>query len=234
MSNGVDETGPIDYLVVEFPNNGMTGAGFPRLLDLVDRGIIRILDLVFVTKRDDGSVSGIAIADLDGDGDLDLAVFEGASSGLIGQDDLDEVSGALQPGSSAGLLVYENLWARRSPPRCGAVVPSSLPVAASRSKLYLPRSMRPSRRSRREISVNEPKGTTPCRVSSVESHVLPSSQEPPPRFQIASRAVRRGAGPNRTSGPSAAAASRLRRSDAGRPRPGRDGRQVGPAQAAAS
>lgn len=111
MSNGVGETGPIDYLVVEFPGNGMTGEGFALLVDLVDRGIIRILDLVFVTKRDDGSVEGIAIADLDGDGELDLAVFEGASSGLIGQDDLDEASSVIEPGSSAGILVYENVWA---------------------------------------------------------------------------------------------------------------------------
>ena len=111
MSSTLDETGPIDYLVVEFPGSGMTGEGFPILVDLVERGIIRILDLVFVTKRDDGSVAGIAIADLDHDGKLDLAVFEGASSGLIGQDDLDEVGAILEPGSSAGILVYENVWA---------------------------------------------------------------------------------------------------------------------------
>jgi hypothetical protein len=111
VSNGVDETGPIDYLVVEFPGSGMTGEGFPILVDLVERGIIRILDLVFVTKGDDGSIEGIAIADFDGDGQLDLAVFEGASSGLLGQDDLDEVGAVLEPGSSAGILVYENLWA---------------------------------------------------------------------------------------------------------------------------
>jgi hypothetical protein len=111
VSNSGEEAGPIDYLIVEFPGNGMTGEGFPILVDLVERGVIRILDLVFVTKRDDGSVEGIAIADLDGDGKLDLAVFEGASSGLIGQSDLDEAGAAIDPGSSAGILVYENVWA---------------------------------------------------------------------------------------------------------------------------
>ena len=107
----LDELGPIDYLVVEFPGSRMTGKGLPMLVDLVDREIIRIIDLVFVKKELDGSVRGMAIADLDKDGQLDLAVFEGASSGLLGQDDLDEAGGALEPGSSAGILVYENRWA---------------------------------------------------------------------------------------------------------------------------
>ena len=107
----LDEMGPIDYLVVEFPGSRMTGKGLPMLVDLVDRGIIRIIDLVFVKKELDGSVRGVAIADLDKDGQLDLAVFEGASSGLLGEDDLDEAGGALEPGSSAGILVYENRWA---------------------------------------------------------------------------------------------------------------------------
>jgi hypothetical protein len=107
----VDEMGPIDYIVVEFPGSKMTGEGFPLLVDLVDRGIIRIIDLVFVTKDLDGSVRGIAIADLDSDGKLDLAAFEGASSGLLGEDDVQEASDVLEPGSSAGILVYENVWA---------------------------------------------------------------------------------------------------------------------------
>jgi Family of unknown function (DUF6325) len=108
MADGI---GPIDYLVVEFPGSRLTGEGFPILVDLVERGIIRILDLVFVKKEMDGTVAGLAIADLDHDGQLDLAVFEGASSGLLGQDEIQEAGGALEPGSSAGILLYENTWA---------------------------------------------------------------------------------------------------------------------------
>ena len=111
MTDDLDEMGPIDYIVVEFPGSKMNGEAFPHLVDLVDRGIVRILDLVFVTKDLDGSVKGIAIADLDDDGELDLAVFEGASSGLISDEDIDEAGGILEPGSSAGILVYENVWA---------------------------------------------------------------------------------------------------------------------------
>jgi Family of unknown function (DUF6325) len=103
--------GPIDYLVVEFPGSRMTGEGLPLLVDLVDAGIIRILDLVFVERKLDGSVSALEIADFNNDGELDLAVFEGASSGLLGQDDLEEAASAVEPGSSAGILVYENVWA---------------------------------------------------------------------------------------------------------------------------
>jgi hypothetical protein len=109
--NDLEEMGPVDYLVIEFPGSRMTGEGLPLLVDLVDRGIIRLLDLTFVKKELDGSVRGVTIADLDEDGKLDLAVFEGASSGLLGQDDIDEASEALEPGSSAALLIYENTWA---------------------------------------------------------------------------------------------------------------------------
>jgi hypothetical protein len=111
MTDELDEMGPIDYLVVEFPGSRMTGEGLPLLVDLVDRGIIRILDLQFIRKELDGSVSGLEIADLDSDGKLDLMVFEGASSGLLGKDDVEDAASVIEPGSSAGILVYENVWA---------------------------------------------------------------------------------------------------------------------------
>jgi hypothetical protein len=107
----VDGIGPIDYLVVEFPGGRLTGEAMPLLVDLVDRGIIRILDLVFVKKEPDGLVRGLALTDLDGDAQLDLAVFEGAASGLLDQQDIDEAAGVLEPGSAAGILVFENVWA---------------------------------------------------------------------------------------------------------------------------
>ncbi|MCU7822058.1 DUF1269 domain-containing protein [Kitasatospora sp. DSM 101779] len=111
MTDELNEMGPIDYVVIEFPGSKMTGEGLPLLVDLVDRGIIRIIDLMFMKKELDGSVVGLEIADMTGDGELDLAVFEGAASGLLGSEDLDEAAAALEPGNSAGLIVYENLWA---------------------------------------------------------------------------------------------------------------------------
>lgn len=111
MTDELETMGPIDYIVVEFPGNRMTGEAFPLLVDLVDRGLIRIIDLVFIRKDADGSVTALDISDIDRDGSLDLAVFQGASSGLLGSDDLEEAAKALEPNSSAGVLVYENLWA---------------------------------------------------------------------------------------------------------------------------
>ncbi|MFC5647266.1 MULTISPECIES: DUF6325 family protein [Kitasatospora] len=83
----------------------------PLLVDLVDRGIIRLLDLTFVKKEEDGSLVGIELADVNGDGALDLTVFEGVSSGLVGQEDIGEAGALLAPGDSAAILLYENLWA---------------------------------------------------------------------------------------------------------------------------
>jgi hypothetical protein len=112
MAEDVDAIGPVSYLIVEFPGNRMTGEGLPILVDLVDRGVIRILDLLFVTRGDDGSLRAVEITDIDHDGQLDLAVFEGATSGLIDQSDLDDAAAVVEPGSSAAILLFENTWAR--------------------------------------------------------------------------------------------------------------------------
>ncbi len=109
--NGADniEMGPIDYVLVEWQGRQPTGEALPHLVDLVDRGLIRILDLTFIAKDEDGSVAAIEIADL---GDVaEIAVFEGASSGLIHEDDVAQAGDVLTPGTSAALLVYENTWA---------------------------------------------------------------------------------------------------------------------------
>ncbi len=112
MGENEIELGPVDYLVVEWPpGKEPTGEGLEHLVDLTERGIIRVIDLAFVMKEEDGTVRGLAIADLDKDGTLDLVKFEGASSGVLGKEDFDEASGALEPGTSAAILVYENRWA---------------------------------------------------------------------------------------------------------------------------
>jgi len=108
--NDAAQMGPIDYLLVEWPGRQPNGEVAPHLVDLVERGVIRILDLTFIHKAEDGSVSALEIADV-GAEVAELAVFEGASSGLIGDDDVGEAGGVLEPGTSAALLVYENVWA---------------------------------------------------------------------------------------------------------------------------
>ncbi|HVD38436.1 MAG TPA: DUF6325 family protein [Solirubrobacterales bacterium] len=104
------EVGPIDYVLIEWRGQQPNGEAMPHLLDLVERGVVRILDVAFILKEEDGSVAGIELADL-GDGAAQLSVFEGASSGLISDEDVGEAAGALEPGTSAALLVFENTWA---------------------------------------------------------------------------------------------------------------------------
>lgn len=110
MSDDIEEMGPIDWILIEFAGPP-TGAAAPYLLDLVDRGLIRILDLVLVNKDAEGTLTVMELADLDGDGELDLAVFEGVRSGLLGEDDVAEAAEAMEPDTSAVLLMYENSWA---------------------------------------------------------------------------------------------------------------------------
>jgi hypothetical protein len=107
----LETMGPIDYLVVEFPvGTKRTGEALPLLVDLVDRGVIRILDLAMVRKEHDGTVRPISLTELGADA-ADLHIFEGASSGLLDQDDFTDAATVLDPGSVAGILVYENSWA---------------------------------------------------------------------------------------------------------------------------
>jgi hypothetical protein len=106
----LEEMGPIDYVVIEWPGRQPTGEAAPIIVDLVERGIIRVLDLAFMTKAEDGTVAGVELAEVAGEV-AELKVFEGASSGLLGDEDLSEAGEALDPGTSAAVLVYENTWA---------------------------------------------------------------------------------------------------------------------------
>jgi Family of unknown function (DUF6325) len=106
----LEEMGPIDYLLIEWPGKQPTGEAAPHLVDLVDRGLIRVLDLVFIRKDEDGSVAGVEISEVGGQV-AEMKVFEGASSGLLTDEDAVEAGQALEPGTSAALLVYENRWA---------------------------------------------------------------------------------------------------------------------------
>jgi hypothetical protein len=108
---GLDDMGPVDYLLIEFPSTAKTtGAGLGLLLDLVRGGVIRVIDLEFVRLGPDGTLTRLAIEELAAD-DSELSLFAGASSGLLAGDDFDAAAAVLEPGTTAVILVYENLWA---------------------------------------------------------------------------------------------------------------------------
>jgi len=106
----IEEMGPIDYIVLEWPGRQPQGEAAPLILDLHDRGIIRILDVALMVKGDDGSVAAVDLGELDGDS-AGFGDFQGASTGLISQEDLEEAAGALAPGTCAAVLMWENRWA---------------------------------------------------------------------------------------------------------------------------
>ena len=110
MNERIEEMGPVDYLVIEWPDKQPNGKAAPLLVDLVDRGLIRILDLAFIAKGEDGTVAAMEISDLAGLAP-ELEVFDGAASGLLDDDDVASAGEALEDGTSAALLVYENRWA---------------------------------------------------------------------------------------------------------------------------
>src|SRR5215210_4373129 len=107
-----DELGPIDVVVIGYPAGApMTGEAGSEMMDLIDRGVIRVLDALFVQKEADGTFSGFEARDLEAGSVGDLAMFEGASSGLLGDDDAATAAEALEPGTAAAMIMYENRWA---------------------------------------------------------------------------------------------------------------------------
>lgn len=107
----VDELGPIDWIVIEFPGSKFNGRIAPALADLVERDLIRVLDLVILRKDADGSLEAFEISDLDNDELGTLRSYEGQLAMLLSEDDVTAVAAALEPGSTAGVLVWENTWA---------------------------------------------------------------------------------------------------------------------------
>jgi hypothetical protein len=107
-----EEVGPVDILVIGYPaGSPMSGEAAPILLDLVDRGIVRVLDAMFVAKDDAGTVTGFEASGLDDKNVGDFKVFDGASSGLLGDEDIASAGEVLEPGEAAVIIVYENRWA---------------------------------------------------------------------------------------------------------------------------
>jgi hypothetical protein len=112
MTDSEDALGPIDVVVIGFPAGAaMTGDAIPLFVDLVDRGTIRVLDVLFVRKEADGSFSGFDLADVDAETAGDLTVFAGASTGMLDGDDAALAAAEIEPGSAAVMIVYENRWA---------------------------------------------------------------------------------------------------------------------------
>ena len=106
-----DVLAPVSYLAVEFPGGRVTGEGFSLVRGLVSRGVIAVLDLEFVAKAADGTVAKVPLDDVDHASDVDITEWQGAYSALLDQDDVDAVAAVMEPGSLAGIIVYENVWA---------------------------------------------------------------------------------------------------------------------------
>jgi hypothetical protein len=111
MTDTIDELGPVDWIVVEFPGSKFNGEIAPALQDLVQRGTIRVLDLLMLKKDEDGGLEAFELSDVD-PGELgELRAYENKLAMLLSEDDVTAVAAAVEPGSSAAVLVWENLWA---------------------------------------------------------------------------------------------------------------------------
>lgn len=128
IAPATDELGPIDYVVIEFPGNRFNGELTPALVDLVRSGLVRIIDLVFIHKDDDGTVTAVELEDAEPEEAGELAGLECDVPGLLSDEDVASVAELLDPGCSAGLLVWENVWAA---PFAGAIRRSGGELVAS-------------------------------------------------------------------------------------------------------
>jgi len=106
-----DILGPIDYLAIEFPDTHISGGAFELLMQLVQRGIIEVLDLEFVAKSADGTVRKVGLDSIEHDSDVDVTLWLAAESGLLDASDLTTVAADMEPGKVAAIVVYENVWA---------------------------------------------------------------------------------------------------------------------------
>jgi uncharacterized membrane protein len=109
----MDEIGPVDYALIAFPGNQFRGEIGPALADLVEAGTIRIIDATFVIKDEDGNSVSMELTELAADVQEALAKLDIEVGGLFNEDDLMDAADALPPNSSAALLVWENVWARK-------------------------------------------------------------------------------------------------------------------------
>jgi hypothetical protein len=107
----LDELGPVDWIVLEFPGSRFNGEIAPALVDLTERGIVRVLDLLLIRKNEDGSVDIYEMSDLDDSEIGQLRAYETALADLLSEEDVYAAAEAVEPGSTAALLVWENSWA---------------------------------------------------------------------------------------------------------------------------
>jgi hypothetical protein len=107
----LDELGPVDYVVVEFPAgaSNFTGEMAAELVALVDSGTIRLIDVLILTKNEDGTIDAMELSDIDGLGELQA--LEAQLADLLAEEDVEHLAAAMDPGSTAGVLIWENLWA---------------------------------------------------------------------------------------------------------------------------
>lgn len=111
MALNVDELGPVDWIVLEFPGSKFNGEAMPILADYVDRGLIRVLDLLLVRKDDDGEIEILEASDVDSSEIGELRAEETELAMLLSEQDVLDLADTIEPGSTAALLVWENLWA---------------------------------------------------------------------------------------------------------------------------